>query len=200
MSKLLLWSRVYLLGLITVALPLAIQAQEEDEEDVFELSPFSIEASEDDGYMAQTTLAGSRVRTSVRDIGASISIVTQEYMEDTGATDGESLLANIGNVEVGGSLGNFANSDRGTGTQETRENPQRGQRIRGLVSAITTRDYFQTDIPFDSYNTTRITVNRGPNSILFGLGSPGGVINNTTAKAIIDSSCIRYRITPFINN
>jgi len=196
MNKLLLWTRLYLLGLITVALPLVVQAQEEDEEDVFELSPFSIEASEDDGYMAQTTLAGSRVRTSVRDIGASISIITQEYMEDTGATDGESLLANVGNVEVGGALGNFANSDRGTSTSETRENPQRGQRIRGLVSAITTRDYFQTDIPFDSYNTTRITVNRGPNSILFGLGSPGGVINNTTAKAHIgtDYGQIRIRV------
>ena len=116
MNKLLRWSKLWLLGfLLPVAVPLAIQAQEdEDEEDVFELSPFSVEASEDDGYMAQTTLAGSRVRTSVRDIGASIAIITQEYMEDTGATDGESLLANIGNVEVGGTLGNFANSGGGT--------------------------------------------------------------------------------------
>lgn len=174
-----------MLGLLSVALPLSVQAQNEDDGDVFELSQFSVEASEDDGYMAQTTLAGSRVRTSVREIGASLAIITQEYLEDTGATDGESLLANVGNVEVGGSLGNFANSNGGTSTSETRENPQRGQRIRGLVSAITTRDYFQTDIPFDAYNTSRITVNRGPNSILFGLGSPGGVINNSTAKAQI---------------
>jgi len=197
MNKLLRWSKLWMLGLLLpVALPLAVQAQEDDEEDVFELSPFSVEASEDDGYMAQTTLAGSRVRTSVRDIGASIAIITEEYLEDTGAVDGESLLANVGNVEVGGSLGNFANSGGGTGTQETRENPQRGQRIRGLVSAITTRDYFQTDIPFDSYNTTRVTVNRGPNSILFGLGSPGGVINNSTAKAQIgtDTGQVRFRV------
>lgn len=198
MNKLLRWSKLWLLGfLLPVALPLAVQAQEdEDEEDVFELSPFSVEGSEDDGYMAQTTLAGSRIRTSVRDIGASIAIITEEYLEDTGATDGESLLANIGNVEVGGTLGNFANSNGGTSTAETRENPQRAQRIRGLVSAITTRDYFQTDIPFDSYNTTRITVNRGPNSILFGLGSPGGVINNNTSKAQIgtDTGQLRIRI------
>ncbi len=185
-----------MLGLLSVALPLAAQAQDEDEEDVFELSQFSVEASEDDGYMAQTTLAGSRIRSSVREIGASLAIVTQEFLEDTGATDGESLLGFVGNVEVGGSLGNFANSNGGTSTAETRENPQRGQRIRGLVSAITTRDYFQTDIPFDSYNTTRVTVNRGPNSILFGLGSPGGVINNSTAKAQIgtDTGELRIRV------
>ena len=30
-----------------------------------------------------------------------------------------------------------------------------------------------------------MTVNRGPNSILFGLGSPGGVINNNVSKAQI---------------
>ena len=56
-----------------------------------------------------------------------------------------------------------------------------------MDSAITTRNYFQTDIPFDAYNTTRVTVNRGPNSILFGLGSPGGVINSTTSNAQIGS-------------
>jgi hypothetical protein len=85
-----------------VALPLAVQAQEDDNEDIFELSPFSIEASEVDGYMAQTTLAGSRIRSNVRDLGASIAIITQEFMEDTGATDGESLLMFVGNVEVAG--------------------------------------------------------------------------------------------------
>ena len=57
-----------LFAVLSSALPFALQAQEDDEEDVFELSQFSVEASEDDGYMAQTTLAGSRIRTSVRDI------------------------------------------------------------------------------------------------------------------------------------
>ena len=84
-------------------------------------------------------------------------------MQDTGATDGESLLQFVGNVEVGGVLGNFSNSS-GNETTESRINPQRGQRVRGLESAILTRDYFKTDIPFDAYNTTRVTVNRGPNS------------------------------------
>ncbi|MCB1121600.1 MAG: TonB-dependent receptor plug domain-containing protein [Verrucomicrobiae bacterium] len=185
MNKTLLWLRLFPYYACALLAPLFAIAQEDEDEDVFELSQFSVEASEDEGYMAQTTLAGSRIRTSVREIGASLAIVTQEFLEDTGATDSESLLANIGNVEVGGSLGNFANSGGGTSTSETRENPQRAQRVRGLNSAINTRNYFQTDIPFDAYNTTRITVNRGPNSILFGLGSPGGVINSNTAQAQI---------------
>jgi hypothetical protein len=180
-SKLL---RLVLAGLLTTG----VYTYAQDDE-VIELSPFSVDATEDIGYRATTTLAGSRVRSNIGDLGASIAIVTEEFMEDTGATDGESLLQFIGNVEVGGVLGNFSNSSGGSApsnnTEEQRTNPQRGQRVRGLVSANLTRDYFQTDIPFDSYNTSRVVVNRGPNSILFGLGSPGGVINNNLKRAYI---------------
>ncbi|MCB1124019.1 MAG: TonB-dependent receptor plug domain-containing protein, partial [Verrucomicrobiae bacterium] len=185
MKRLLRYYKLWILAL--PILPFGAQAQE-DEEEVFELSAFEVEASEDEGYMATTTLAGSRVRSNLRDIGASIAIVTEEFMQDTGATDGQSLLQFVGNVEVGGVLGNFSdvNTDNAS-TNATRINPQSSQRVRGLVSATLTRDYFQTNIPFDGYNTSRVTVNRGPNSILFGLGSPGGVINNTTNRAQIGS-------------
>jgi outer membrane receptor protein involved in Fe transport len=178
-------TRLALAGFLTTGL--FVQAQDDDDDEVFELSPFAVTASDDIGYRATTTLAGSRVRSNIGDLGASISIITEEFMQDTGATDGESLLMFVGNVEVGGSLGNFSNSDGGNGTVESRVNPQRGQRVRGLVSANLTRDYFQTDVPFDAYNTSRVTVNRGPNSILFGLGSPGGVINNGLKRAYIGS-------------
>ena len=191
MNKRLRWSKRALFAMFAIALPLAIQTyaqEEEEEEEIYELSPFSIAAEEDEGYIATTTLAGSRIRSNVRDLGASISIVTRDFLEDTGATDGESLLVFVGNLEVGGVLGNFSNSTPAdSSTEQSRVNPQQGQRVRGLVRANLTRDYFQTDTPFDAYNTSRITVNRGPNSILFGLGSPGGVINNTTNKASIGS-------------
>ncbi len=185
--------RLALAGLLTTGL--CVQAQDDDDEEVIELSPFAVDAKDDQGYRATTTLAGSRVRSNIGDLGASIAVITEEFMEDTGATDGESLLQFVGNMEVGGALGNFSNSDGGNGTVESRVNPQRGQRVRGLVSANLTRDYFQTDIPFDSYNTTRVVVNRGPNSILFGLGSPGGVINNNLKRAYIgqDSTEVSFR-------
>ena len=188
MFKRLHWYKPFFIVALALAAPLTTQtfAQEEDDEDVYELSPFNIDASEEEGYLATTTLAGSRIRSNVRDLGASIAIVTQDFLEDTGATDGESLLYFVGNVEVGGVLGNFSNvGNDGVNTNTSRNNPQRSQRVRGLVDAVLTRDYFQSDVPFDSYNTSRVTINRGPNSILFGLGSPGGVINNSTSRANI---------------
>ncbi|MBN12269.1 MAG: hypothetical protein CMI17_04600 [Opitutaceae bacterium] len=184
-------TRLAIAGLLTTGI--FVQAQDDD--DVIELSPFAVDAAEDIGYRATTTLAGSRVRSNIGDLGASIAVITEEFMQDTGATDGESLLQFVGNMEVGGVLGNYSNSDGSNGTVESRVNPQRGQRVRGLVSANLTRDYFQTDIPFDSYNTSRVVVNRGPNSILFGLGSPGGVINNNLKRAYIgqDTSEVAFR-------
>lgn len=163
-------------------------AQEEALEQVT-LSPFTVDAKDGEGYRATDTLAGSRVRSNLRDLGASIAVVTQEFMNDIGATDGESLLSYVGNVEVGGMQGNFSDADLFTSdTNDSRINPQSSQRVRGLESATLTRDYFHTNIGFDSYNTSRVTVNRGPNSILFGLGTSGGVINNTLNRAHIGSN------------
>jgi len=171
----------------------------EEEEEVFTLSPFTVSAGEDKGYRATSTLAGSRIRSKIKDLGASIAVITEDFLDDTGATDGESLLSYVGNVEVGGTQGNFSDVNlNNNSTNDSRNNPQSGQRVRGLVSATLTRDYFTTNIPFDRYNTDRVTVNRGPNSVLFGLGSPGGVVNNGTSKAIIGSD--RNKVTARIDH
>lgn len=166
-------------------------SQEQDEEEIIELSPFVLEETDSVGYQATSTLAGTRLKTDLKDLGSSISVVTDQFMDDVAATDAESLLSYIGNVEVGGTYGNFTGAtDQGFGRyyqREERTNPQNNQRVRGLLSADLTRGYYLTDIPFDSFNTERVTVSRGPNSILFGIGSPGGVINNGLKQAVLNS-------------
>lgn len=170
--------------------PLSAQQDSEDE-NIFNLSPFTIDATEDTGYSATSTLAGTRIRTDLKDLGSAISVYTKEFMEDTGATDAGTLLSYTTNAEVGGIQGNFSGAeDTGTGrfmVTDARTNPQLNQRIRGLGAADLTRGFYLTDIPFDSYNTQRVTVSRGPNSLLFGIGSPGGVINNATKQALQDT-------------
>lgn len=161
---------------------------QEDEEEIFELSPFVIDSTEDTGYMATTTLAGSRLNMQLRNVGSAVSVMTEEMMEDTGATNAGTLLSYGLNTEVAsGDQGNFADSTTsGDGRQSNKSarlNPQGGQRIRGLAEATLTRDYFLTSIPFDKFNTSQVTINRGPNSLLFGIGSPGGVINSGIKQA-----------------
>jgi outer membrane receptor protein involved in Fe transport len=50
------------------------------------------------------------------------------------------------------------------------------------------RNYFQSEIPWDGYNISRVDISRGPNSFLFGVGSPSGISNVSTNNAIFSNS------------
>lgn len=160
------------------------QSNSESEENVYDLSLFEVSASEDTGYLATQTLAGTRVKSNLRDLGATISVVTKEFLEDTGVTNANELLVYTAGTETGGLGGNFSGNVSGINKQRT---PQFATRVRGLAPPDLTRDYFLSRIPFDSYNTDRVEINRGANSILFGLGSPVGIINNGLSKAVFDN-------------
>lgn len=127
---------------------------QEEEGEVYELSPFQVDAADSAGYSATSTLAGTRIKTNLKDLGASISVVTEQFMDDVGATDAQTLLSYISNTEVGGFQGNFTGAAEQAQSRyyqtEERTNPQRNQRIRGLGAADLTRGFFLTDIPFDS--------------------------------------------------
>ncbi len=57
------------------------------------------------------------------------------------------------------------------------------------------RDFFPTFFALDTYNSERVTFNCGPNAILFGLGSPSGVIEQTLKRARFrDSAQIMTRV------
>ena len=156
-------------------------------DDVIVLSPFEVNSSStSSAYTATSTLAGNRLNTQLRDLGSSITVVTSQFLKDTGATNNASLLQRIGGAEVGGVNGNFASAgsdSSGTLLTEDTVRPTEGTRIRGLAAADNTRDFFLSDIPWDSYNTDRVDISRGPNAILFGEGSPAGIINAGSKSA-----------------
>ncbi len=164
-----------------------IYAQDDSDDDVYTLSPFSVDGSENTGYRATSTLAGTRLKTEIKDIASAISVYTDEFLEDTAATNAEELLVYSAGTEVPGLSGNFANVSAGGAAtindDNARRQPQDNTRVRGLAAADLSRDYFATNIPFDSYNTNAVTINRGSNSILFGLGSPAGIIDNGLKRA-----------------
>lgn len=159
------------------------------EDEAIVLSPFEVVADKDQGYAATSSLAGSRLNTSLRDIPSAISVVTPEFMKDTGSTNLQNLLVFTTGTEVSGIGGNYygGNADDNGYRDRMLANPQSGTRVRGLNTADLTRNFFLTDIPMDAYNTSRVDIQRGPNSILFGLGSPAGIINNTLKDASVDT-------------
>lgn len=161
-----------------------------ESEDPILLSPFVVDASEDKGYRASSTLAGTRIKTDLKDVGSAISVVTSQFLQDTGARNNQDLLKYTVGTEVGGVGGNFASTGYGGGTDDTGSllRPNSQTRVRGLVAADNTRDFFLTEIPWDGYNVDRVDIQRGPNSILFGLGSPAGIINASTNQASFKNS------------
>jgi hypothetical protein len=159
----------------------------EEGDNVVLLSPFEVSTDKDTGYAATASLAGSRLNTNLRDIAAAVQAITPEFMQDLGATNLQRLLLYTTNTEVAGVEGNFYGGDTWDKNyaRDLLVEPQKSTRIRGLNTADITRDFFPTDVPIDWYNLSRVDISRGPNSMLFGLGSPAGLINNTLKVPVL---------------
>jgi len=148
-----------------------------DTEEVFELSPFSVSADDNEGYRALSTLAGTRLRTPLKDIAGAVQVVTEEFLDDQSISNVEDLFLYTTNTEVSGPDGNF-----GAGGGDRRD-PNGRTRVRGLAEPDRTRNFFLSDIALDTYNTDRVTIAKGPNAILFGLGSPAGLYNSNLKQS-----------------
>ncbi len=163
------------------------------------LTPFEVNSTKDQGYFTANTLAGTRLNNNIADLPSSISVITKQQLEDTGSqnindvfryeanvegartytpTGGSaSLRSNLADGLSGGALNN--SSSASNGYQSALDT---GNRVRGLSTADIEVDNFYSlyRIPFDSYNADAIEIERGPNSIIFGTGSPAGIVNEDT--------------------
>lgn len=148
-----------------------------------ELSPFVVREGSDVGYLGGNTLAGSRLDTPLRDTAASINILTAEFLSDIGALSVQDAFNWMTNSSDEMSLQQANDNNYFSGNAD-------GSRTRG-ISATRTRNYFVWNQPADIYNIERIEDARGPNSILFGIGSAGGVINVSTKRPNLGRNFLR---------
>ncbi|HEY3754881.1 MAG TPA: TonB-dependent receptor plug domain-containing protein [Opitutaceae bacterium] len=167
------------------AVPVSPPAKAGSDSDAIMLSPFEVTSSQDNGYAAADTLAGSRIRTNLGDVAASLTVVDKEFLDDIGATDNNTMLQFTPNAQVTGTMGTYSGVGQGQSysSQGAIVSPQTSNRVRGLASADNTRDFYITDIPADTFNIDRFDILRGPNAMLYGLGSPAGIVNATTNTA-----------------
>ena len=162
---------------ITTFVPAAF-SQEAEQEEVFELSPFEVSEDSEIGYLATQTLSGTRMRSELGDVAASVDVLTEEFLRDVGATNMYDALDFVGNVETYDKSG-------GRGEAENEVWFSNPYMARGFASSAVTSDFFNVNkSPLDFYNRTNFTVARGPNAILFGIGSPGGIVNSSRKRAL----------------
>lgn len=155
--------------------------------DAVELSPFVVSESSETGWVANETLAGTRLRTEYKDLGNQIETLTKDFMQDLGLTNFEDALIYTSNTEnntefQSTTLGNQVNFPNEVG------------RMRGVGTGTMTRNFFQIHNPTDNYNIERVTVASGPNAILFGLGSPSGIMDATPARARLNRNQYRFEL------
>src|SRR3954468_22378428 len=129
-------------AVLASAWPLAAQTtapatQSKPDDDVIQLSPFEVSSRKDTGYQATETLAGTRIRTDLKDVASSIQIITPEFLQDVGATNSGTLLQYTTNGEVAGTRGTYLGQGNGTSVDETNNlrNPATANRVRGLAAA-----------------------------------------------------------------
>lgn len=148
------------------------------------LTPFTVATDKDAGYAASETLAGTRMRTSLRDVGASLTVLTPEFMQDLAANSLDKALLftpSVDSVE-----GDNVDANRASG-QFLRFGTGQQYSIRGFVSNSgeqgLSHDFFTALESNDAYNLERITLARGPNALLIGVGNPQGAAVTTTKRA-----------------
>jgi hypothetical protein len=147
--------------------------------DAVVLSPFEVSTDRDVGYAAQETLSGTRLRTPLRDVGASLAVLSPEFLADLGVTSFDKALIFTPSVDTfqGDNEANL------NGTQMRFNNGQQFS-LRGFVAGPSaSHDFFPALERNDTYNIEQVTLARGPNAMLFGLGGSAGASVSTIKRA-----------------
>lgn len=155
------------------------------------LNPFVISAGADDGYAPTETLSGTRLKTAAKDIPSAISIISADMLADLGALNFNDVLDFLpSTARYQSNEGDVDNNGQRTGNPFT---------VRGFRSDSLTTNFFTAMTPIDSYNTSRLTFTRGPNSILFGVGNPGGGLDIVTNRPDLtkNSHSLSLRVDSF---
>lgn len=121
------------------------------------------------GYVAHGTSTATKTNTPILDIPQSVTIVTQQQLQDRASFSLNQALSYVPGVTVTGGEGNKdAISIRGQNS-----------------SADFYRDGIRDDAEYyrDLYNIQAVEVLKGPSALTFGRGGGGGIINRVTKKA-----------------
>ena len=143
-----------------------------------QLEAFRVDTSKDRGYVATNSTTGTRLNMSIKEIPLPIEIITREFIDDIGAFDiKEALQYSAGVVQDQVATSNaFLFSPSGTGSAGTVSRDSVAITIRGLNTRSFLRNGFRQDSVTDVVNLDRMEVARGPQSLLYGVASLGGIV------------------------
>lgn len=146
-------------------------ANTSEEDELIVLSPFVVSTEGDEGYAATSSMMGGRMNTSLAETAASVSVLTDQFLQDlavTTLTEAAEWAPNT--VDV----------------YRDEPNPFNDYTvaIRNLgASYQTSKNYFRYYVNPDAFFTERIDFGRGPNSLVFGDTGVAGAFNVSSKRA-----------------
>lgn len=125
------------------------------------------------GYRATRSATGTKTDSALRDIPQSIQVVSRQVLQDQQVNNLGDALTNVSSVQRGNSHGGSSESFIIRGFKATTYAVD-GMLINPLVS--------RPEALRDLANVERVEVLKGPASVLYGRGNPGGLINLVTRQ------------------
>jgi iron complex outermembrane recepter protein len=153
-------------GALSAVLGLAAtgQAQMADDE-VVVLSPFEVSAGAEDGYRENEATTGTIIAMPIRNLPMAISVISEQVLTDAVIFDPERLT----NYVAGMASSESATTNGGGGNTVFT--------LRGFNSIPRRNGFAVGGRYFDMTGVARVEIIKGPNSVLYGLSDPGGIVN-----------------------
>jgi iron complex outermembrane receptor protein len=136
---------------------------------------------EQDGYAVPNSSVGTRTDTPLRDVPQSIQVIPRQVIEDQGGNDLNDALRNVS----------------GTSSQNDLPLIRGFESTDNILSDGVRRTSSLRIYDVDVSNVEQVEVLKGPASVLYGNGEPGGTINVTTEQPLSEP---RYEFEGTIGN
>lgn len=134
-----------------------------------------MKSEKDYGYLKTNAVTATRIGMEIQNVPMSISVVSQEFIQDTNARSLTDLFR-----YTGAASGDTRFAMRIPANEAT---PQGAFTMRGFQVNNLMRNGVFSYIAHNMDNIERVEMVKGPASVFFGQGYPGGVINYITKRA-----------------
>jgi outer membrane receptor protein involved in Fe transport len=154
------------------------------------MSVFEVTESAGDTYQAQNTNSITGTKLELGKVPISAEVFNQKFMEDFGFTDISELLVQIAGV---GPPLQGGGTETATGYQQGDSTDFKSFTIRGLTSSNQRRDGFirSDGTTLDNFDVESVEKINGPQSLLYGAGDAGGVLNFVAKRANFRKKSLR---------
>lgn len=160
----------------TTTAPAATRPAMQGDEGVQTLTPFEVTSEKDNGYLRTNSVTATRINMPIQNIPISVSVMSKEFLDDANIRSITDILrySSSGSGDNRFAMVRPANS----------ATPQGSFTLRGFPINSLLRNGVSRYVGYNVNNVDRIEIVKGPASVFFGAGYPGGVINYITKQPV----------------